>query len=79
MFESKKRLKETIDAQLILIKNRDNFIQSLKEQSDVLYNEKKQLADEKEDLRDFKKEVTKIINKKATIVDKYDEIRKLIL
>ena len=72
------RKDRTIANQKAMIANRDRLIRDMEDQATSLYNDKKRLNIEIEELKEFKEEVINIMNEKATIVDKYDKIKELI-
>ena len=72
------RKDRTIANQKAMIVNRDRLIGDMEDQATLLYNEKKRLTIEIEELKEFKEEVINIMNEKDTIVNKYDKIKELI-
>ena len=61
-----------------MIANRDRLIRDMEDQATSLYNDKKRLNIEIEELKEFKEEVINIMNEKDTIVNKYDKIKELV-
>jgi uncharacterized coiled-coil DUF342 family protein len=72
------RKDRTIANQKVMIVNRDRLIRDMEDQATSLYNDKKRLNIEIEELKEFKEEVINIMNEKDTIVNKYDKIKELI-
>lgn len=79
MFLTRKDRKDRkIANQKVMIENRDKLIGDMEEQANVLYQEKKRLNIEIEELKEFQEAVVNIMNNKGTIVDKYDKIKELV-
>lgn len=85
MFETRKRLKETIDTKTKQIHARDNLIDKQREEihqwqeeNKELYEQGKDLRNEVEELKLFRDNVINIVKAKGTIVDKYDKINELV-
>ena len=76
MFFTRKDRK--IANQKVMIANRDRLIKDMEDQATSLYNEKKRLTIEIEELKEFKEEVENIMKERNTIVNKYDKIKELI-
>lgn len=72
------RKDRTIANQKAMIANRDRLIRDMEDQATSLYNDKKRLNIEIEELKEFKEEVINIMNEKDTIVNKYDKIKELV-
>lgn len=60
------------------VEERDKLIKKLQEEAQILIETNSDLRYENEELRLFKDKVVNTMNKKATIVDKYDIIKELI-
>ena len=75
MFTRKDR---KIRNQKAMIENRDILIKDLEDQTEVKNAQLRDLRYENSELSDFKNKIKNIINRKGTIVDKYDKINEVI-
>ena len=73
--ETKKDLRN----QKAMIENRDILIKDLEDQTEVKNAQLRDLRYENSELSDFKNKIKNIINRKGTIVDKYDKINEVII
>ena len=64
--------------QKAMIENRDILIKDLEDQTEVKNAQLRDLRYENSELSDFKNKIKNIINRKGTIVDKYDKIKELV-
>lgn len=85
MFRKTKELESLVEASRKALKSvekkveeRDKLIKDLQEKIEVLAETNSDLRYENEELKLFKDKVVNTMNKKATIVDKYDIIKELI-
>ena len=75
MFTRKDRKIKNLEAKVI---NRDILIKDMEEQAEVQNAELRDLRYENSELFDFRTRVIDIMNKKGTIVFKYDKIKELV-
>lgn len=85
MLETRKQLKEIIDTKTKQIHAREKLldeqraeIHAWQEKNKELYEQGRELRNEVEELKLFKEKVISIMNRKDTIVNKYDKINELV-